>query len=95
MNFIPQPVKNFLDSLFNPPLEFLNMIIDYVSNISLIAGRGINLNNYLSFMGYLPQSFQSVLSSLLASVIFIAILRNVKYIMRMYFIVKDAIFRWV
>lgn len=95
MNFIPQPVKNLIDSLFNPPLEFLNMIIDYLSNVSMIAGKGINLNNYLSFMGYLPTSFQQVLSSLLASVVFIAILKNIKYIMRLYFTVKDAIFRWV
>lgn len=94
MNFIPQPVKNLIDSFFNPPLEFLRMIIGYLNDVSMVAGKGININNYLSFMGYLPPSFQGVLNSLLVSVVFIAIIKNIKYIMRMYFIVKDAIFRW-
>lgn len=92
--FLPGPLRNFIDSIFSPPLEFLKMAYQYLNNVSLIAGQGINLNKYFVFFGYLPGSMQAVINSLLASIILLSILQLVKMIMRMYFAVKDGSKWW-
>jgi hypothetical protein len=94
MDIIPAAIKNFLDAIFLPPITFLNMINEYLSSISLIAGKGINLNQYLGFFSYLPGSLQSVINSLLASILFIALLQLVVVIMRMYYAIKEAVKWW-
>lgn len=94
MSMLPQTVKNFIDAIFSPVTTFLQMITDYLGEISLIAGKGINLGQYLSFYSYLPQSMQLVLTSVISSVIFLAILQLIKAIMRMYYSAKDAVKWW-
>jgi hypothetical protein len=94
-DLIPGPVKNFFDSIFNPPTSFLQMGVDYLSNVALIAGKGISLNNYFGFFSYLPGSMQAVINSLIAAIIFLAVLQLIKAIVRMYFTVKAALFNWV
>jgi large-conductance mechanosensitive channel len=93
-DLIPGPVRNLFDSIFNPPITFLQMGLDYLNNVALIAGKGISLNNYFSFFSYLPSSMQSVLNSLIAAIIFLAVLQLIKSIMKMYFTAKDALKWW-
>ncbi|SFT00472.1 hypothetical protein [Paenibacillus sp. 453mf] len=92
--FLPQPIRNFIDSIFSPPLEFLNMAYRYLNEVSLVAGQGINLNKYFVFFGYLPSSMQAVINSLLAALILLSVLQLVKVIMRMYYAVKDGSKWW-
>lgn len=92
--FLPAPLRNFINSIFNGPLEFLKLAIKYLNEVSLVAGRGINLNNYFVFFNYLPSSLQAVLNSLIASLILLAVLQLVKVIIRMYYAIKDGSKWW-
>jgi hypothetical protein len=94
-DLIPVEVKNFFDSIFNPPTSFLQMGVDYFQSVTLLAGKGISLNNYFGFFSYLPGSMQAVVNSLVAAIIFLAVIQLVKAIVRMYFTVKEAIFNWM
>lgn len=94
MGILPDPIKNFIDAIFKPAITFLDMVLDYLGSISLIAGKGINLSQYLSFFSYLPGSMQLVVQSIISAVMFLAILQLIKYIMRMYYSVKDAVKWW-
>jgi large-conductance mechanosensitive channel len=93
-DIIPLPVKNFFDSIFNPPISFLQMGVDYLGHVALIAGKGINLNNYFGFFSYLPTSMQAVVNSLIAAIIFLAVVQIVKSIYRVYLAVKDGLQWW-
>lgn len=93
-DLIPANVKNFIDSIFAPPLTFLNMASEYLGHVGLIAGKGINLNHYLSFFSYLPGPLQAVVNSLLASILLLAILQLVKSIVKQFFTVKSAVKWW-
>lgn len=93
-DILPKALKDFIDSIFNPPIEILQSAADYLNNVSMIAGRGINLNNYLGFVNYLPPAFQTVVNSLLAAVVFLAILQIVKVIMSLYYSAKEGIKWW-
>jgi hypothetical protein len=91
---IPITVRNFFESIFNPPIAFLQMGVDYLNKVSLIAGKGISLNNYFGFFSYFPASIQAVLNSLISAIIFLAVLQLVKAIFRMYFVAKDGLKWW-
>lgn len=91
---LPAPIRNFFDSIFAPPISFLQMASDYLSHVALVAGHGINLNNYFGFFSYLPSSWQSVVNSILAGILLLAVLQLVKAILRMYYAVKDGVKWW-
>ncbi|MBE3553576.1 MAG: hypothetical protein IMW85_00890 [Thermicanus sp.] len=93
-DILPQPLKDFVDTIFNPPKAFLQQAVNYLNDISLIAGRGINLSNYLGFIAYLPPAWQSVINSFFSAVIFLAILWIIKVIMANYYSIKQAIKWW-
>ncbi|NHN35562.1 hypothetical protein [Paenibacillus agricola] len=93
-NLLPVVFKNFIDSIFSPPLSFLQMAIDNMNRISLIAGKGINLNHYFGFFSYLPGSLQAVVNSLLGAIIFLAMLQLLKASVRIYILVKDGVKWW-
>ncbi|KGP85292.1 MULTISPECIES: hypothetical protein [unclassified Paenibacillus] len=92
--FLPTPLRNFIDSIFNGPLTFLKLAIQYLNEVSLVAGRGISLQNYFGFISYLPTPFQAVVNSLLSGIILLAVLQLVKVIIRMYYAIKDGSKWW-
>lgn len=94
MDILPAALKNFVDAIFNPPIAFLNMVIGFFTKIAMIAGTGINLNNYFGFFSYLPTPLQQVINSILASVMLLAILQLIKSIMQMYGQIKTWIKWW-
>lgn len=93
-NLLPAPIKNFIDAIFNAPLSFLNLILDTINNVSLVAGTGINLNNYFSFFGYLPPEWKSVMTAIMGSITFLALLFIIKSTWNVYLKVKGSIKWW-
>lgn len=91
---LPDGLKNFIDTIFKPPTEILEKIVELLGQVSMIAGKGINVGHYFVFFDHLPSSLQSVVNSLLASVIFLAVLILIRAIVRLYFGVKDGIKWW-
>lgn len=89
-DLIPGPVKNFLDSIFAPPMAFLDLMSDTLNQAGTVVGRGINLNNYFGFFGYLPAAWQNVVSSALASITLLAILWLVRAVWNMYLKTKES-----
>lgn len=92
--FLPPGIRNFIDSIFDAPLQILNQANSYLGNVGTIAGHGINLNNYFGFFSYLPTSLQSVVNSLIAGILILAILQLVKSFLRLYYAVKDGAQWW-
>ncbi|NEU27714.1 hypothetical protein G3M74_16690 [Paenibacillus polymyxa] len=92
--FLPTGLRNAVDSIFAPPLEFLTMARDYLNHVSQVAGHGINLNNYFVFFGYLPASMQAVVNSLLAGIVILGILQIIKVILRLYYAIKGGAQWW-
>lgn len=92
--FLPPALRNFFDSIFDAPINVLNMAYTYINQAGTIAGHGINLNNYFGFFSYLPSSMQGVVNSLLASIVLLAILQLVKALIRLYFMLKAGVKWW-
>lgn len=93
-NLVPQPVKNMFDSIFGAPIGWLELMRNMINNAGQVVGKGINLNNYFSFFGYLPNEWQLVVKSALASVVLLAILFLVKAAWDMYLRVKGSAQWW-
>jgi hypothetical protein len=93
-DIMPVGIKNLIDSIFAPLLQFLTLIVDMLDNAGTIVGAGINVNNYFSFFGYLPAEWQGVVKSAMASVVLLAILFLVRSFWDMYLKSKDSIQYW-
>lgn len=89
-DLIPQNVRNFIDALFAPVLSFLELLRDVLNDVSLVVGRGINLNNYFSFFNYMPPEWQTVIQSALASIVLLASLFIVRAVWDMYLKAKES-----
>lgn len=93
-DILPDPVRNFIDSIFAAPVAFLQLIIDTLDGVSLVAGRGINMNNYFGFFGYLPASWRAVVQSLLAMIVLLGMLWVIRAVWDMYMKVKSGVKWW-
>lgn len=91
---LPAPIRNFIDAIFSPPITFLELMQDMLSNAGTVVGRGISLGNYFSFFSYLPSEWQSVIQSALASSVLLAILFLVRSLWDMYLRVKQSSKWW-
>lgn len=93
-DLLPASMRNFIDSIFAPPLSFLNLMVDFLGRVGTVAGKGINLNNYFSFFGYLPPAWQLAVKSALASVVLLAMLFLVRMIWNAYLKTKNSAQWW-
>lgn len=89
-DILPVPIRNFIDSIFLPLTQFLEIMRDLLTSASLTAGKGINLNNYFSFFAYLPAEWQNVVKSALTSIVLLATLWLVRSVWDMYLRVKES-----
>jgi hypothetical protein len=93
-DILPRPIRNFIDSIFGPPITFLELMRDMLANAGTVAGKGINLNNYFSFFGYMPVEWQNVVKSALTSIVLLAIMLLVRAIWDVYLKVKNSAQWW-
>lgn len=94
MNILPAATKNFVDSIFAPLLSFLTLMKNMLNEAGTVVGHGINLNNYFGFFAYLPNEWQMVVQSALASVTLLVILFLVRAAWDTYLKVKGSIKVW-
>lgn len=87
-------IKRFVDSVFRPPIAFLDMAIERLSNINMVTAQGINFGKYISFFRDMPYSWQLVVSSLLLTTTLLGALILVKVMLRLYFTVKGGVKWW-
>ncbi|MGD6940953.1 hypothetical protein ACQCT6_02795 [Cytobacillus gottheilii] len=93
MNII-DTIKSFINKIFSPPIEVLDLAIEKLSEVQMISAQGINIGQYLSVLGDLPTSWQVTVSSLLFSVVLLGSLLIFRSLMRMYFSVKEGVKWW-
>lgn len=93
-DLLPTAIRNFIDAIFAPPLQFLNLTKDMLLNAGTVVGKGIDLSNYFSFFGYLPSEWQGVIQSALASIVLLAILFLVRALWDMYMKTKGSVKWW-
>ncbi|MFP3674965.1 hypothetical protein SB724_19200 [Bacillus sp. SIMBA_031] len=88
---IKQPIHNFIDSLFNPIISFLDLAIEKLEDVGNITAQGIDLGSYLSLFGDMPSSMQMCVTSLLISTTFIGGIIMFRSLVRIYYAVKESI----
>lgn len=85
---------NFVNTIFDPVLDFLNLIITKLSSIGTIAAKGIRLSDYFGFFSILGPAWTGVITSFLAAFLFIFILYMVQKYSRVLLWFKDLIKWW-
>jgi hypothetical protein len=87
-------VIDFIDSFMDPPIQFLQTILDYLQRATLVAANGINLSDYVSYIGLLGSGWVQVLNSIIASFGLILVIFVAQKIYALYLAFKDGIEWW-
>ena len=87
-------LKQFIDTILQPPISFLDLAIERLQDVQLVTAQGLNIGQYFKVFGDLPSEWQMVVTSLLASTVLLGTLLMVRSIMRLYFSVKDGVKWW-
>lgn len=87
-------MNNFVDSIFAPVLQFLQLMIDRLSGIGTIAAKGVRLDHYLGFFSILGPAWTGVISSLLTALFFLFTLYVIQKNSRVLLWFKDLIKWW-
>jgi len=85
---------SFINSLFQLPDQLLNEAIQFLNHLALVSAAGINLSDYISWLGVLDSAWQGVIESLLGSVALIGILTIVRSVYGIYLSAKQGIKWW-
>lgn len=85
---------NFIDSIFAPVLQFLNLIISKLAGIGTIAAKGVRLDHYFGVFGLLGPTWTGVITSFLTAFLFVFILYMVQKYSRVLLWLKDLIKWW-
>lgn len=87
-------LNNFVDSIFAPVLQFLQLMIDRIGGIGTIAAKGVRLNDYFGFFSILGSAWTGVITSFLTALMFVFILYMVQKYSRVLLWLKDLIKWW-
>lgn len=87
-------IKSFIDKIFQPPIAFLDMAIEKLQEVSLVAAQGLNIGQYFAVFGDLPGPWQAAVSSILISTVFLGSLLIFRSIMRIYYAAKEGVKWW-
>jgi len=91
---IREKIRQFVDSIFDPPISFLNLAIEKLRSVQLVTAQGLNVGKYLSVFGDLPQAWQLVISSILLSTVLLGSLLIFRSVMRLYYSLKEGVKWW-
>ncbi|SEO80247.1 hypothetical protein SAMN04488134_11352 [Amphibacillus marinus] len=89
-----ETIRQFIDSIFQPPISFLDLAIERLQSVRLVMAQGINLGQYFSVFGDLPSEWQMVITSALASTVLLGTLLTFRSTMRLYYAIKEGVHWW-
>ncbi|MGE7191975.1 hypothetical protein [Lysinibacillus fusiformis] len=87
-------IHSFIDKIFQPPISFLDLAIEKLNAVNLVIAQGLNVGQYLSVFGDMPPVWQTLISSILISSVFIGGLLMFRSVMRMYYAMKSGVKWW-
>lgn len=89
-----ETIKRFIDSIFEPPITFLELAIEKIQGVQLVTAQGLDIGGYFSVFGDMPTVWQLVVSSILISTVLLGSLLIFRSVMRIYFSVKEGVKWW-
>ncbi|MED4600090.1 hypothetical protein P9314_05120 [Paenibacillus validus] len=87
-------MRNFIDSLFSPIIQFLDQCYAKLASVGTIAAKGIRLDHYFGFFSILGNEWTAVITSLITAFLFLYVLDNIQKISRVLLWFKALIKFW-
>lgn len=89
-----ETIKGFIDQIFSPPIGFIDLAIEQIQGVQLVAAQGLNIGQYFRVFGDLPNEWQMVVSSILGASVLLGTLLTFRSVMRIYYAVKEGVHWW-
>ncbi|MBM7543258.1 hypothetical protein [Amphibacillus cookii] len=91
---IYEVIVNFIDSVFQPPISFLQLAIERLQVARMVTAQGLDIGQYFRVFGDLPTAWQMVITSALIATVLLGTLLTFRSIMRLYYAVKEGVHWW-
>lgn len=88
------PLRNFIDTIFDPIIRFLDWIQETLTRVGTVVAVGYDLNKWFGWIKLLGNGFVALLQSILASLIFLGFLYIIKTQSRFIIWLKEIFGRW-
>lgn len=87
-------IRNFVDSIFNPISQFLDKMYDGIITVGRVSAKGIRLDDYFGFFAILGPEWTRVITSLIASIMFLFVLFMIQKYSRVLLWFKSLVKWW-
>lgn len=87
-------MTNFVKSLFNPVIAWLDMMIDKLDGIGTVAAKGVRLSDYFGFFNLLGNAWTSLIMQFIAALTFVFVLYMIKNYSRILIWFKELVKWW-
>lgn len=91
---IKEKIIDFINKIFDPIFSFLDLGIEKLREVQLVASQGLNVGQYLSVFGDMPAAWQMVISSILLSTVLLGSLLIFRSVVRLYYSAKEGVKWW-
>lgn len=87
-------LKSIIDTILGPAITFLQFALDKLNSVSLVADRGLNLDYFLGPVSALGPNWITLVKSLIASMLLLAIVFMAKMAYNAYLNAKEGSKWW-
>lgn len=87
-------MRDIADTIFGPIIQILTQAYSYLSNVALVAARGLNLDNFLGPFAALGSPWVILIKSFISALVLVAVVIAVKTIYGLYLNLKQGVKWW-
>lgn len=87
-------LHDIADTVFGPVISVLTFAYNYLSSISLLASRGLNLDYFLSPFASLGTAWVILIKSFISAFVLVSVVTGIKAIYGAYLQLKQGVKWW-
>lgn len=87
-------MTNFIKSIFNPVIAWLDMMVERLNSIGTVAAKGVRLSDYFGFFNLLGNAWSSLIMQFISALMFVFILYMIKNYSRILIWFKELVKWW-
>ncbi|MDQ7094990.1 hypothetical protein REC12_15445 [Desulfosporosinus sp. PR] len=87
-------MHDIADTVFGPVIQVLTFAYNYLSNISMVASRGLNLDYFLGPFANMGSAWITLIKSFIGAFVLVSVVVGIKAIYSAYLQLKQGVKWW-
>lgn len=87
-------MREIIDAIIGPAKELLEKIVEWLSSITILASRGLDIEKYLGFFNYMGDNWILLIKNISLAAIFVLTIRISVSVWSLYLKLKKSVKWW-